>query len=155
MEISFLPHSEFTSKIVKEASFFERKYFFWPWKEEDWLSLSSNCYLCLAKEDELLVGMALWEKGQWDEVAHLHKIVVAPHVRSRSIGAKLVEVSEKYLSQLKTERLYLEVQEQNIRAISFYKRLGFEFLCIKKAFYRDGSNAFAMQKKLGQACQSF
>lgn len=155
MEISFLSHSEFTTELLKEAYFFESRYFFWPWKEEDWLQLSSDFYICIAKNGETLEAVALWEKSEWDEVAHLHKIVVAPHMRSRAIGKRLLEMSQKYLIQFQTERLYLEVQAKNIRAISFYKKLGFEFLCIKKAFYRDGSDAFAMQKELGQACQTF
>ena len=44
--------------------------------------------------------------------------------------------------------IYLEVRENNIKAIELYKKIGFEQYNIRKHYYRDGVNAILFRKKL-------
>lgn len=127
---------------------FENEFFLWPWKKEDWQNLEGSYYFGRVFCGDELYGFSLWEKHEWDNVAHLHKIIVTPKMRSKRLGLFLMQRAQEFFNQNGAHSLYLEVQVLNAQAVSFYEKFGFETLCLKKAFYRDGSDAFAMQKKL-------
>ena len=113
-----------------------------------WADLSDSFYLCSAWKEKKLLGAALWEKGPWDEVAHLHKIFVRKEAEGKGIARQVLEESAVFLRKLGAKNLYLEVAITNERAITFYHKAGFKQLVVKKRFYRDGTDAFAMQKEL-------
>ena len=43
------------------------------------------------------------------------------------------------------DKIFLEVRESNLNAISFYKKFGFNLLNTRKEYYSDGTNALIME----------
>ena len=46
------------------------------------------------------------------------------------------------------KRVTLEVRENNIKGINFYKKHNFKKISIRKHYYKNGDNAFVMMKEL-------
>ena len=74
------------------------------------------------------------------------EIAVLPNYRNNGYAQLLINNFVKFLSG--KEFLYLEVRENNIKAIELYKKIGFEQYNIRKHYYRDGVNAILFRKKL-------
>ena len=73
-------------------------------------------------------------------------LAVLPNYRNNGYAQLLINNFVKFLSG--KEFLYLEVRENNIKAIELYKKIGFEQYNIRKHYYRDGVNAILFRKKL-------
>ena len=59
--------------------------------------------------------------------AHVSDIVVAEEFRSRNIGKKLMEKFEiEFAKSHKADEISLNVSVQNVRAINFYRNLGYD-----------------------------
>lgn len=59
-----------------------------------------------------------------------------------------------FLAELKVRhpnanKLILEVHEDNLRAQSFYKKVGFQKINIRKNYYRDSKAALILERSLG------
>jgi ribosomal-protein-alanine N-acetyltransferase len=120
-------------------------YFPRPWSPREWASLDLQHHRIYSwSQDNRLQGFALfaWVKG--DDTAHLLKICLIPESRGVGMGQAFWK---ELLSQLKGEgiiKVFLEVEESNLNALSFYRKLGFETLRTVKAFYSDGANGLMM-----------
>lgn len=140
-------------QIVNGFDFFDavkrldQDYFDWPWSDNQWDQLLKvkDDYLLLVAMDAIssIKGMVLFQLDP--ECCHLLKILVSPSFRKQGLAQALVDAS---LQQLVTDAIYLEVAEENYEAQQFYIKNGFSSLVVKKNFYRDGSNALAMQLKI-------
>lgn len=150
MRFSLKLHFDFVKNFLDLSAIceLEQAEFPWPWTSSDWRNLNDSFYLTCAYENDKVLGVSLWEKGPWDDVAHLHKIFVKKEFQGKGIAHQLLEHSANYLQQLGGKSLYLEVAVNNYRAIEFYKKFGFVELVVKKSFYRDGTDAYAMHKEL-------
>ena len=95
-------------------------------------------------------SFALFQKHPLDPVLHLLKIVVDQSLRGSGQASLLIHQSILITNALHSdiESVYLEVEEENLRAQKFYLKNGFQIIHKKKGFYSDGSGAFIMQKKL-------
>lgn len=77
------------------------------------------------------------------DVWEIMKIAVKKEHRRKGIGKELL----KYISSLIQMPIMLEVRENNIRAIEFYKKNGFEEIATRKNYYTDtGEAAYIMVK---------
>ncbi len=108
----------------------------YPWEESMWRDLRNinlNLYFYLDKS-----GYCLFEKS---DVFHIYKLVIDPKFRRLGLARELIE-------QLKVDAqgksIYLEVSDQNEKAVKFYNSLGFEQLFHQKKFYSDGTGCFKM-----------
>ena|SRR5690606_16024972 len=119
-------------------------YFPWPWTLKDWqeLSVSPRRYF-LAWHDE--AGFALWELDG-SPAAYLLKILVRPQNRGNGHARELMSLSEEWLTEQGFDLGLLEVQWDNASAIALYESLGWQKSRRIANFYRDGSDAFNMQK---------
>jgi ribosomal protein S18 acetylase RimI-like enzyme len=70
-------------------------------------------------------------------------IGVAPHARTRGIGAELMRAVEERLSAEGVHSMHLSVRNDNIEAIRFYEGLGW------RPAGRSSAEALLMQKSLG------
>ena len=95
--------------------------------------MRSDCYLCgyifeLAGEP---AGYAVTAKSFSTEaggvVIWIEDVYIRPQFRSKGLGKMLFEELEKN-SDPKLKRLRLEVEEDNVRAVSLYENLGFKRL---------------------------
>ena len=77
------------------------------------------------------------------DVWEIMKIAVDKGQRRKGIGEKLIEC----ISSLTQMPVMLEVRENNIGAIEFYKKNGFEQIATRKNYYTDtGEAAYIMVK---------
>lgn len=88
------------------------------------LQVHSTTSICLV-EDAVVAFGQLADKG--DGRAHLGKIVVAPDVRNRGYGRRLVNELVRIAGQKGFRVVGLNVQLENDAAIRMYQSLGFEF----------------------------
>lgn len=83
--------------------------------------------------------------------ATISQIAVTEKYRKQGIATSLYE---KMVSTFiksgddAVEFITLEVRESNDKALSFYKKMGFDIVNIKKNYYADGENAIYMVKGL-------
>ncbi|MGI8523024.1 MAG: ribosomal protein S18-alanine N-acetyltransferase [Nocardioides sp.] len=80
------------------------------------------------------------------DVAELQRITVATSHRRRGVASDLL--AEVVRRAAGTERLLLEVREDNAGALAFYADRGFGELARRPRYYRDGADAVVLQKEL-------
>ena len=61
-------------------------------------------------------GMVLW----------LEELFLLPRFRSHGLGSEFFAFAEQYAKEQGFARIRLEVEEENVRALSLYKRLGYQ-----------------------------
>lgn len=134
--------------FLPKAQEMDQLYFTFPWSDQSWKGVlpgdNNYGFFVLAQEQEL-VAFALFLAPPQEDFAHLLKLMVAPSLRLNGLGQFfLTKCIEDWKNNLKKE-IYLEVQEGNLAACSLYKKIGFDILCLKKNFYGNERNAFAMK----------
>jgi ribosomal-protein-alanine N-acetyltransferase len=103
--------------------------------------------LCYVLEDEKqIVGSILVQVGE--ERAYIASIGILDDFRRKGYGSSLLQVVEKELGTLGIPRITLHVKTANIGAVICYVLNGFVVDDIPRHFYRDGSHAYFMTKKL-------
>lgn len=120
----------------------------YPWTRAAWESSQSDQSLILIYvEDEAFV---LFRKINRDTVLHLLKIGLVENVRGSGTAAKILEKSILISMSLHSdiETIFLEVEEKNLRARSFYQKMGFKALHVQKSFYSDAESAVLMERSL-------
>lgn len=137
-----------SSEILSIVEIIDRENMKYSWSGAQWSESkkSTGMILCVNKDK----GFVLFNKTPGDAVLHLLKIVIKPDCRGHGIAQEIFQESLIIARSLHcdTESVYLEVEDDNQRAIGFYKKLAFEKIHQKKKYYSDGSGAIFMQKLL-------
>ena len=76
----------------------------------------------------------------------LYSLGVAPCHRGRGVAAALMERMLEILDAAGTARTVLEVRCGNDAALNLYRRFGYAVLKRLEGFYRDGGDAFLMER---------
>lgn len=87
-----------------------------------------TAHVFVAKEDNEIVGL-LWgyrHSTELEEAFHVAYIAVLPEKRGCGIGRELLRRAEETAKQLGIVNVELIVSEDNLNALSFYKKLGFK-----------------------------
>ncbi len=92
------------------------------------------------------VGFAIWR--DLTSEAELLSIGVLPNVRKRALGAALLGAVRAAARKAGAKKLFLEVDAGNTAALALYQRNGFVEIGRRRAYYRDGADALAMQVQL-------
>lgn len=120
-----------------------------PWNLGQWQELNPDHHqLFFWKKGSEYLGFALFGLVPGDETAHLLKICLLPEVRGQSDALSFWKEMTMVLKGRQVTAIFLEVEEKNQRAQSFYKKVGFQHLRTVKAYYSDGENALLMQSTL-------
>lgn len=134
--------SAFLSSIIQlDSSEFPH-----PWSESEWksyLERTSSYFLIMQGPSLELAGFLALDINVVSQQAHLYKILVAQKFRRKGLSKRLV--AHFIRNEVGCDNIYLEVSVLNTSAINLYNSLGFNNLVLKKKFYSDGSDAFAMQ----------
>ena len=102
-------------------------------------------YYIVALYGNLVIGyIGLQTLG--DEL-NLLKIAVLPQYRCLGVGQKLMELSCNYKKDNNLIAYFLEVSENNQKAIKLYKKFGFVTKSKRENYYADGSTALVMFQK--------
>lgn len=120
----------------------------YSWSKAQWDDFlrknEDQTLLLLVKDEENLIGFALFHLNRWSLQAHLLKICLLDSYRGSGAAPALLKQCCELLKTMGYEEIYLEVSVLNPRAIGFYEKCGFAQLCVKKGFYSDGADAMAM-----------
>jgi len=87
-------------------------------------------------KDNNLVGLLIGDKikNNKDYDLELHILFVSKEQRRKQIATKLLNYVETNL--IKFSKIFIEVAEDNVDAISFYKKNNFVFLNFRHNYYR-------------------
>jgi ribosomal protein S18 acetylase RimI-like enzyme len=133
---------------LRSLASFDQLYFPSPWTTEQWLELNFHHHLIFTLGRSELEGLALFHRVTSDETAHLLKICLLPEARGSGVAIDFWEEILQDLRSKSVKSIFLEVEITNLRAIGFYRKMGFERLRLIKRFYSDGADAFTMQLML-------
>lgn len=73
------------------------------------------------------------EKGE----AEILSIGVVPSMRGKGCAKQLLEKAFKQAEEKGVGKLFLEVSENNSKAVNLYKKNGFEQISVRKKYYRN------------------
>lgn len=85
-------------------------------------------YLLMKDEDEYLAYLSYennYENKYWTKI---HKIYILPSAQGTGLGIKLINIVADIAMKNNSKALSLNVNRDNMKAISFYKRMGFEVI---------------------------
>ena len=92
-----------------------------------------------------ILGVCVFHKI-YDE-AEIRYLAVHPSYKRKGLGKRLLNKIFEEFKNDKIKRVFLEVSIQNKQALSFYDYFGFETICVRKKYYKDGSDALLKEKK--------
>lgn len=123
-------HEDVAAVAALEQSVYE-----FPWT----LGIFRDCLLAgyhsVAVEcDGQVMGYSIMSVAAGE--AHLLNICVAPELRGRGEGRRLLEYMVEHARAAGAERVYLEVRPSNRRALRLYREAGFEVIGVRRGYYR-------------------
>lgn len=81
----------------------------------------------LAFRRERFVGQLELQVPYGSPAGYVNLFYVSPDLRSRGYGQKLHQYAERYFRSWEADRIELHVSPRNLRAIRFYRKLGYAF----------------------------
>lgn len=69
--------------------------------------------------------------------AELERICVIPDYQRKGAGSQMLSYAIDYLRELNCSKFMLEVRSKNYKAVSLYKKYGFEVDFIRKKYYQN------------------
>lgn len=123
--------------------------------QESWKN--AGIYTRIAWQDmgkeKIFLGFLM---GSFLEDAELYALVVRAEFRKKGIGSLLLRDFLDVLQEKNKTSLFLEVSEDNLGALSFYKKLGFEKIGTRPNYYEHKSleekslcrSAYILEKKI-------
>lgn len=112
--------------------------------EEIFLNEKNNCFGYF--KNNVLIGFINYILV-FDE-AELDLVGVSKDFQSRGIGSELINEMVLRLSIEKVVNIFLEVLENNFKAINLYEKNGFVRINLRKNYYGINKNAIVMKKVL-------
>lgn len=104
----------------------------------------------VAEEEGYVIGYVLfWRK--YENQGHIISIAVDKNYRRTGAGTQLLVKAIFILSLLKIDTIYLEVNENNVGAVEFYKKFNFKVDRIVPGYYENGDGAMLMYLHLNRS----
>lgn len=120
-----------------------------PWTEQQWRELNPDQNLLLEwRSQDKCQGFALFGAVPSDNTVHLYKILLHPDYRGTGMAQDFWKAIYLFLKSKGIISVYLEVEADNNRAISFYEKVGFTLLRKNKGYYSNGQDALIMELTL-------
>lgn len=110
----------------------------------DTLKDSINHIVYIAKEEKTIGYILYTLEG---EEAEIDSIAVRKEYEGKEYGTKIMTDSMGLIKSKGVNRLLLEVNIENERAIRLYEKMGFVRYRIRKGYY-DGEDAICMERRL-------
>ncbi len=109
---------------------------------------NNSLYIALSNNSEEILGCIVLNEYQnpeykeitWkhkaEKIAIIHRLMVHPKHEGRGIAYRLVKYIEELAKEREYESIRLDVFMKNLRAVSFYNKLGYEV--VGKVTFRKG-----------------
>lgn len=128
----------------------------WPHLEEDmaWYNeIIGHGYSLGAYAGDRLVGVVITEMRSWNNTLWIADIMIAEDHRGMHIGSKLIHGLTTLAAANNVRVIALETQSNNMPAINFYKKMGFDIEGLDLSLYTNDDVekdeiALYMKKKL-------
>lgn len=129
--------------VIQQIAGIERSLF----AHEAWSAAQINSLLennfnrviyAVDESKKVLVGYCMY--NQLFEDAEILKIGTHPDYQRQGVASQLLNVMRQTLRLAGAERILLEVREDNLSAIAFYNRHGFEQIALRKNYYDNHDN---------------
>jgi ribosomal protein S18 acetylase RimI-like enzyme len=117
------------------------------WTLEAWKSLTiygANYSLWTISEEQELIASMLVLNLKFEQMLHLLKIMVHPHYRKKGHAQKLIDTLKSQAQRLEFNSVMLEVEVDNLPAITLYQAAGFSLTRRVKKFYSTGKDALVL-----------
>ena len=88
--------------------------------------------------DENIIAFCIFKKI--DDFIELYSIFVHPEYRKEGIGKKIINKCIKYCGNNGLRKIVLDVNVNNLTAISLYKKSGFVFCGKRKGYYQNSNS---------------
>ncbi|MCD6582510.1 MAG: ribosomal protein S18-alanine N-acetyltransferase [Desulfuromusa sp.] len=124
----------------------ERQCYPHPWSSQQFLQELANpvaSILVCEIEDKIGGYICYWLIAGEMQILNL---ATSLQVRRKGIAAQLLEQAFERCSLSELSSVWLEVRSGNQAAIALYQRYGFKLSGTRRAYYRDGEDAFVMVK---------
>lgn len=82
--------------------------------------------------------------------AHLLAIAVSPEHQGKGAGSALLNHMEELAEKYGIGEMQLWTAHDNLQALHFFQKAGFEIIGSEGHYYPKGQSAFALSKKIGQ-----
>jgi len=92
--------------------------------------------------------VAVFELNIIFDTAEILIISVKPQYQQKGIGKEIMNYIINFCKSSNVKYIYLEVAENNQKAINLYKKFGFEIYNIRKDYYENKINAILMKKEI-------
>lgn len=122
-----------------------------PWTTESiYLSIGSeNSTVFYASIDEKIVGFIVASETPF--TLDIYLVVVDEEYKNRQIGRRLFQTLIQYAKEKEIPEILLETRQSNHPAIALYKRVGFEKVGVRKAYYSSPiEDAVVMKREVGE-----
>jgi ribosomal-protein-alanine N-acetyltransferase len=131
-----MPLSPLTLPDCQDAAQLHQEVFPWAWTGDTFRQFLQDPLVLGFKveENKVLLGYILWR--EIGDEAEILTIVVKPSAQQKGIGGFLITALFTHLKEKNISKLFLEVAEDNEKAISFYREHGFSFLSKRPNYYR-------------------
>ena len=97
----------------------------------------------VAEEEGYVIGYVMfWIK--YENQGHIISIAVDKNYRRNGAGTQLLVKAISILSLLHIDAIYLEVNENNVGAVEFYKSFNFKIDRVVPGYYENGDGAIVM-----------
>ena len=106
-------------------------------------SLNNTFFKVKVYKEETIKGVLVYDLF-YDRI-EIEYIAVHDQYKNQGIGTKLISSIEDN----NIKNISLEVSEENITAINFYKKNGYKVVAKRKNYYKD-KDAYLMLKELGE-----
>ena len=120
-----------------------------PWSEQSWreeLTGRGRLVLIARLQDGATVGVAAFQLV--DDVADLHRIVVAPQQRRLGFARVMLMAGLQWAIGQGARRMLLEVDATNAAAIQLYPGYGFVTVATRRDYYGPGADALILERRL-------
>jgi ribosomal protein S18 acetylase RimI-like enzyme len=109
---------------------------------------SPRAVLIVAEEDGVLAGYVLVLFRSGSSIARLYSIAVAPEFARRGVGKALLAAAEEAALEHDRLGMRLEVHESNAKAITQYRKAGYQLFGHHAHYYADRGHALRFEKRL-------
>lgn len=113
-----------------------------------YLLTKGKCTIWVYREQLKIIAAAVLLMRQHSRSTRLYSFAVNPIYHGKGIAVRLLESIENEITQKNYQTIFLEVRADNLQAIHFYKKQGYEPFGRYQDYYADQMDAIRMKKML-------